>query len=383
MQRVFSSQAPTPRVIPLRPSAMPTPQRLSTPTLGTTVSRRTSSPHAPTVRGTTAGATRERENSNNPLESTMTLIQKPIGPPPSTTAPASTRPTTAVTTGLSARQVQTPAKRPIREKEPSIDSSASSSSSDEEDVAARKQEEEDATRRRLHELERMMSSGVLGFARQPQSPAPKKPETLKPGQSMIALPGKPTQPQTPTYGTMQGAGDRGITAASPPRGRPVPPALARAALETGNRLTSADAPLLSPPVYGNTYVTTQHQRPTSTDTGTSTPNSRSKSIPSIPSPSDSQSPAQSTSASQSQSSSPLPGPLGHAKRLSLDGGIRGVPRMTSAGGSSGPGSTAAGHRPQHRRGPRTASAHGSSASSFSDLSGASMSPRACGERSVS
>ncbi|KAG8884051.1 hypothetical protein FRB97_005273 [Tulasnella sp. 331] len=360
MQRVLGSQAATPRVLSTRPSVPPTPQRLSTPSF--VPSPRTSPPHGTHARIPT-------RESNPGSESTMTLIQKPIGP---VAAPASsTRPTTSV---ASAR----------RSSQDTESHSSSSSSSDGEDEEAQRQEEEEATRKRLQELERMMSSDMLGFARQQPRPITRTPALS--GQSMIMTrPKSEIQAQQPSR-PESNVGPVSANAASPPRGRPFPPSATRGTTwQPHNYIPTAAAQVPtypSPSAAGNL-----DQRSQSVASSIA---SRSKSghgsIPSIPSPGESQSPSVRSSTSANQSASPSatdnsrspsmisPPPRAdaiqasdrHVKRLSLDGAVRG------RGGLSR-GTSAHGH---HQPGPRTASAQGSTTSSFSDISDMSMSASA-------
>ncbi|KAG9015861.1 hypothetical protein FRB93_012426 [Tulasnella sp. JGI-2019a] len=365
MQRVLGSQAATPRVLSTRPSIAPTPQRLSTPSFGP-------SHKTPPSQGTAATLpAREHQQGS---ESTITLIQKPIGPvaPPI----SSTRPTHTHATPT----------RPQPADTESSSSSSSESSGDEDEEAQRRQDEEEAARKRLQELEKMMSSDILGFARQQPRLVTRSPAL--PGQSMII--NRPTKEVRTQAGNHPESSVAMIgSAASPPRGRqPPPPAATRvAAWQPPNLNLTSTTTAQAPYIYPNV-----EQRPQS---AASSAPSRSKSghgsIPSIPSPGESQSPSVRSSTSATQSTSPgdnsrspsfvSPPPRTeasqaadrHVKRLSLDGAVRG---HSGGGTTAGPSRGTSAHGHHRQPGPRTASTHGSSASSFSDISDTSMSASA-------
>lgn len=144
---------------------------------------------------------------------------------------------------LSHKRGLTPNELPPRALSPT--SSHSSESSDEIDKAEeeeRRQEEEDAVGRRLKELEKMMSSDTLGFARPPR---------LKPG----AVPSAMSQ-RSPLRESIQPGDSTGNSGATSPQGSipsiPSPPPDSQSqsssqAMSSTQAALPANAPLRPPP----------------------------------------------------------------------------------------------------------------------------------------
>lgn len=378
MQRVLSNQGGTPRLVPVRPSssAVPTPQRLSTPVGRPGPSRRTSSPgHAPPPPTTTtttpsrAPTTTTREHGTVGSESTMTLTQKPVGPAGAV----------ASHSGAGARTTNV-VKRPPPASEATMDSTSSSSSSSGDDEAERRREEAEETSNRLKELAKMMSSDMLGFARQQQPRA--SPSAVGGGLSSTTT---PRSVRTAHDGSRSQSQASRIRQPSPSRGRQFGTA---SVIHEAATSRQPDQPTSA------SHYPDFSQRPQSIA-------SRSKSghdsIPSIPSPTESQSPARS-SMSPTQSTSPSAGNPSrspsmvspadammqqqHAKRQSLDGApsAMGTVRAPRSGGGAPvvqPGTAASASaqgRPRASKRPPS-STQGSSASSFSDISGQCLDPQ--------
>ncbi|KAG8949247.1 hypothetical protein FRC04_008849 [Tulasnella sp. 424] len=335
--------AQTPSLRSAGTSAAPTPTRFATPV----------PPRIATGRPT------------GPSESTMTLTQRPSMVP------------------LSARGRGTPMSPPRY----SEDTEASSSSVEE---PREDDEPEQQLGRRLQDLAKLMNSGMLGFATQPRTPVlAEQPAEQRPffGRAPLA----PTGDKGKGREIMPPSRSAYITPASTvnpspvPRGRPVPASLISTATAKSQFTTSTST--------ATRTDSRSHSQQHSSSSSISETRSAVGSIPSITSLPQSRSPTRSSSAAASSaspvpstgqsrspslaSSPPRPPPVQqqamlnrHLKKLSLDA-------ASSSSASDAP-PAAFGARMPLRQSTRTrtsergGSAHGSSPSSFSDISDLSI-----------
>ncbi|KAG8900036.1 hypothetical protein FRB99_006287 [Tulasnella sp. 403] len=342
----------TPRTVSSRGSA--TPQRLTTPLAGP--SRTTPFREVPAALA--KGQSREGLTG----ESTATLTQRP--------------PALPLQENL-ARLRNVPLVRP-QQQSSAHSSSASSTSGDEEDEVERMREDEELLGKRLKDLEKMMTSDMLGFARPPRSAGPTGPTTQVPLPVRSRVISTPSQPQNKGKGReipLSGLTMNPTSSVSPPRGRPILSYPATKGV-TG-QASSHPSSLRSSQNHGH--------RQSDASSVASASQSPQGSIPSITSPTQSQSPRSSSvaasaspsaatqSRSPSNASSPIekmttpPLILQHIKRLSLDGTSPQLPPSSRGGRAA---SVRQGRAPASTKG--GSSTHGSTPSSFSDISDMSI-----------